>query len=342
MLTQYDRSQFDVFVYSNHKSKNDDAVAHLFKQNVTVFRNISYLTDAAVAKMIENDAIDILVDLSGHSGGNRLLVFAQKPAPIQITAWGYATGTGMRAMDVFFADEVSVPPQDKQYFAEDVRYLPCIAGLTFSNGQFPDVNELPALSCSLVTFGCFNRLQKLSNEALNTWIELLLELPNSRLILKLPGLHDLSVRERITKHFTKAGVAENRMILQGHTPWDEHIQAFNCIDVALDPFPHSGGVTTLESLMMGVPVITLRAATVAGKISASMMTALNLTDWIAETPDEYIKLAIQKTKDIQALSTLRQQLRNRFTSSIIGNPVAYVRAVEKEYRQLWEEWCARQ
>jgi len=130
MLTQFDRSQFDVFAYSNLKRKAD-SLTDLFKQNVTVWRNIAGLPDDAVAKMIREDQIDILVDLSGHTAGNRLLVFARKP-PIQITAWGYATGTGMRAMDVFFADPVMAPPEDKPYFTEEVRYLPCVVGAFFN------------------------------------------------------------------------------------------------------------------------------------------------------------------------------------------------------------------
>jgi protein O-GlcNAc transferase len=311
----------------------------LFRQSVTAWRSIVGLSDEAAAEMIREDRIDILVDLSGHTAGNRLLVFARKPAPIQITAWGYATGTGMRAMDVFFTDPVMVPQQEKQYFTEEVRYLPNVVG-AFFNEPFPDVNELPALSDGITTFGSFNRLTKISAEAYRVWAEVLLAVPRSRLILKTGELDDAAVRERVVGHFTKAGVAADRIIMQGKSSWYEHMQAYNQIDIALDPFPHGGGVTALEGLMMGVPVITLRWPTVVGRLSASIMTTLGLTDWIAETQEQYVELAIQKATDLQSLAELRQQLRGIFTSSVIGDQVAYARAVEQEYRQLWREWCS--
>jgi predicted O-linked N-acetylglucosamine transferase (SPINDLY family) len=338
MLTRYDHSQFDVFAYSNLNGK-DDEITELFKRNVTAWRNIVGVSDEAVAEMIREDEIDILVDLSGHTAGNRLLVFARKPAPIQITAWGYATGTGMRAMDVFFTDPVMVPPNEKPYFTEEVRYLPSVVG-AFFNEPFPDVNELPALSDGIITFGSLNRLTKVSAEAYRVWAEVLLAVPRSRLILKTPELNDAAVRERVAGHFTQAGVAAERIIMRGKSSWHDHMQAYNQIDMALDPFPHGGGVTALEGLMMGVPVITLRWPTVVGRLSASIMTTLGLTDWITETQEQYVALAIRKASDLQSLAELRQQLRGMFTSSIIGDQVAYTRAVEQEYRLLWKEWCA--
>jgi predicted O-linked N-acetylglucosamine transferase (SPINDLY family) len=337
MLAQYDQSRFDVFAYSNFNGK-DDRFTDLFKQNVTAWRNIVGVSDDAVAELIRQDGIDILVDLSGHSAGNRLLVFARKPAPIQVTAWGYATGTGMSAMDVFFADPVIVPPQEKHYFTEEVRYLPCALG-SFFNEPFPDVNELPSLSDGVITFGSLNRLAKVSVEAYHAWVEVLLAVPRSRLILKAGELND-AARERVIDYFTKAGVNPDRIIMQGRTSWHEHMQAYNQIDIALDPFPHGGGMTALEGLMMGVPMITLRWPTIAGRISASIMTTLGLTDWIAETPEEYVELAMQKASDLQSLAKLRQQLRGIFTSSVIGDQAAYTRAVEREYRQLWRNWCS--
>ncbi len=338
MLVHFDHSQFEIFAYSNSKGQ-EDSMTELFKQNVTAWRNIFGLSDEAVAKIINEDQIDILVDLSGHTAGNRLLVFAHKPAPIQITAWGYATGTGMRTMDVFFADPILVPPEDKQYFAEQVRYLPCALGAFFTD-DFPDVNTLPALSHGIITFGSFNRLLKISDISYRAWADILLTIPQSRLLLKTAELDDEEVRKRVIEHFTKVGVTADRIVLQGKTTWFEHMKAFNQVDIALDTSPQGGGVTTLASLMMGVPMITLRWSTVVGRVSASILTALGLSDWIAESMDHYVELAVDKAKDLTALATLRQQLRPRLSSSVVGNPVEYARAVEREYRQLWREWCS--
>ena len=337
ILTQYDRSQFDVYAYSNFTGKGD-GFTERFKQGVTVWRDIGHLSDEAVANLIREDRIDILVDLSGHSAGNRLLVFARKPAPIQVTGWGYGTSTGMRAMDVFFTDPVLVPPEDKRYFTEEVRYQSSVWA-SYSIESFPEVNALPALSEGVITFGSFNRLAKVSEEAYRAWAEVLLALPGSRLMLKTPELEDAANRERIAGHFTQAGVAPQRIIMQGKTPWTEHVQAFNQVDIALDPFPHGGGVTTLEGLMMGVPVITLRWPSIAGRISASIMTGLGLTGWIAESAEQYVEIAVQKARDIDSLAALRGRLRSLVTSAI-GDQEAYVRSVEQEYRQLWQRWCA--
>jgi predicted O-linked N-acetylglucosamine transferase (SPINDLY family) len=337
MLTHYDRSQFEVYAYSNSRLK-EDRYSELFRKNVTVWRNIAGLSDQAAASMLLDDRIDILVDLSGHTAGNRLLVFARRPAPIQITALGYAAGTGMQAMDVFFTDRVMVPLDEVGYYREEVRYLPCALGL-FSMDEFPAVNALPALSNGVVTFGSFNRLAKVSNDTYRTWAKLLLAIPGSRLLLKATELDDALNRERILQAFTQAGIAAERIVMRGNTSWYEHMQAYHQVDIALDPFPHGGGVTALEGLMMGVPVITRRWPTLTGRISASVMTTLKLPGWIAETPEQYVEIAVGQANDLQSLSKLRGQLRGIFTSSVLGDQAAFVRSVEQEYRKLWQEWC---
>lgn len=337
MLTQYDRTQFEVYAYSNSKIK-DDRYTELFRKNVTAWRSIAGLSDQMVASMILDDKIDILVDLSGHTAGNRLLVFARRPAPIQVTALGYAAGTGMRAMDAFFTDRVMVPADEQHYYREHVRYLPCALGL-FTMDEFPEVNALPALSNGSVTFGSFNRIGKASIDTYRTWARILQAVPNSRLLLKTGEFDDAAVRERIAGHFVADGVAAERIVMQGKTSWQEHMRSYHSVDIALDPFPHGGGVTALEGLVMGVPVITLRWPTLTGRISASVMTTLGLTDWIAQTHQQYIKLAINKAGDLQSLSALRATLRARMNASVLGNQTIFVGAVEQEYRRLWQEWC---
>lgn len=337
MLTHYDRSQFEVYAYSNSRL-TDDRYTELFKKNATAWRNIAGLSDQAAAQMIQDDRIDILVDLSGHTAGNRLLVFAGRPAPIQVTALGYAAGTGMRAMDVFLTDIVMVPVDEQHYYREQVRYLPCALGL-FTMDQFPEVNALPALRNRTITFGSFNRIGKASCDTYRIWAEILRAIPNSRLMLKTGEFDDATLRDRIAGHFTRAGIAAERIVMQGKTSWFEHMRAYHQVDIALDPFPHGGGVTALEGLMMGVPMVTLRWPTLTGRISASVMTTLNLSDWIAETSARYVEIAVNQASDLQSLSELRRQLRGMFTLSVLGDQVAYVKGVEREYLQLWRERC---
>ncbi len=336
MLVDFDREQFEVFAYSN--SRIEDSLTAVFRQNVTHWKNVVDISDDALSNLIRDDQIDILVDLSAHSAGNRLLAFARKPAPIQITAWGYGAGTGMTAMDVFFTDAIFVPPEEKSLYAEQVRYLPCAIGAYF-NIVCPEVNALPALSAGKITFGSFNRLVKMNKAVYAAWAQILHAIPDSRMIIKTPALDDAAMREKVMAYFTQDGIAAERIVLLGKTSREEHLAAYNQIDMVLDPFPHGGGVSALEGLMMGVPAITLLWPTLPGRVSASFLTLMGLTDWIAKTKQQYVELAIQKASDLQSLSELRQQLRGIYTTSVIGDQAAYVKIVEREYRQLWQEWC---
>jgi protein O-GlcNAc transferase len=337
MLVHYDRDAFEVTAYAN--STIEDELTREFKQHVTHWRRIAGMSDEAVAELIRADGIDILVDLSGHSSGNRLRVFARKPAPVQITAWGYAAGTGMPAMDVLFSDPVFIPPKERPLYAEQVRYLPCAISY-FHHHEAPPVNALPALSGSGITFGSFNRLVKNSQQTYRVWARVLQACPGSRMLIKTPALEDAGTCAQVKACFAAEGIAPERILLQGRSTRDAHMAAFNQIDMALDPFPHGGGVTALEGLMMGVPLVTLRWPTLTGRVSASIMTTLGLTDWIAETPEQYVELAVKKAADVPGLSSLRGRLRGIFAASVLGDQLAYTRAAEQQYRLLWRDWCA--
>lgn len=337
MLLRFNPDLFEVYAYSNTES--EDSFTETIKQHVSAWRRIVELDDNAVSEIIREDAIDILVDLSGHSGGNRLLVFARKPAPIQITAWGYIGGTGMSAMDYFFADPVVVPPSEKIYFAESVYYLPSVIPGYFPV-QFPDITESPAIASKQITFGAFNRLAKVSEATFHTWIEILQRIPHSRILFKTAELDNPVLKQRVLSHFSNAGIDTNRILIQGKSSWYEHMSAFRMADIALDSFPHNGGVTTLESLMMGLPMLTLRGKTVHGRVSASILTTLGLSDWVANSEAEYISLAIAKANDVNALADLRNNLRTVVNESVIGSTTDYVNAVEVAYRELWSMWCS--
>lgn len=173
-------------------------------------------------------------------------------------------------------------------------------------------------------------------------MRVLLAVPESLLMIKVMEFEDVRLKEQVLEQFAKAGVDPTRLILVGKTGWYDHMIAYNRVDICLDPFPHTGGITTLEALMMGVPVITLTWPTLVGRLSTSFLTTLGLTDWIATTSDEYVEIAIRKAAALPALNELRQSLRQKLKSSIIGDAAAYVAVVEREYRTLWREWCARQ
>ena len=341
MLLDYDRIAFETYAYSN--ASIEDANTKRFRDNVTVWRTIYGQGDKDVEMQIRQDDIDILVDLSGFTAGNRLLVFARKPAPIQITAWGYIGGTGMRAMDIFFADSVIVPEAEKKYYAEEVRYLPNVISASFQEA-FPDVGELPVemKDSDALVYGSFNRLSKITEETYETWSSVLHANPSSCILLKTAELESSEMRAMVLSRFVERGIAANRITLLGKSSWYDHMAAFNRVDIGLDPYPHGGGVTTLEGLMMGVPVVTLKRSTVPGRLSSSILTTLGLEDWIAESEKSYVELALKKARDVKALSELRKGLRQRVQGSIIGDTVRYVKVVEAEYRKLWREWCMRE
>ena len=336
LLGNFDRTHFEVYAYSN--SDKADAVTESLRRDVTAWRNIYGMSDQAAADQIMQDNIDILVDLSGFTQGNRLLVFARKPAPIQVSMMGYPTGTGMIAMDAILVDKVVVPPEEKQLYAEEIRYLPCVVDYS-SPKEFPEINELPALSGKDITFGSFNRLVKISDDVFALWKEILSNLPGSRLILKTGEIDGKAVSNRVLRHFEGM---ENRITILGKTSWLEHVRAYNLVDISLDPFPHGGGVTTIESIRIGVPVLTLKYPTFAGRASASILTTLGLTDWIAESPEAYVGMAVEKSGDLARLAELRGKLRGIYAASILGDRDYYLRTAEKQYRALWREWCARQ
>ena len=341
MLTGYQRDQFEVFAYSNLPVFSKDDQSRSFATAVDHWSDISTLADDVLVAKIRQDGIDILVDLSGYTAGGRLTVFAQRPAPIQVTAWGYATSTGLQCMDVFFADPVMVPPKEKPLYTEEIRYLPNVVSY-YSQKAFPALSPLPALRGTGITFGSVNRLSKVTDRVWDTWIEILHAVPDSKLLVKAIEMDSVTNSDNVRTKFRQAGIDAERLILLGGTDWLTHLGTFSQIDICLDPFPHGGGVTTLEGLKMGVPVVSLNWPTLVGRLAASILTTLGLTDWIANSREDYVRLAADKARDLAALSQVRASLRERFDSSVIGDNAAYVAAVEAEYRQLWLRWCHQQ
>lgn len=339
IIVHHDREKFEVFAYDTTHRDADD-YTKMFKANVDHWRKITKTGDQEVADIIRKDGIDILVDLSGHSGGNRLQVFARKPAPIQCTGWGYATGTGMKAMDVLFADKTTIPDDEVGLYAEEVRHLSCIDGPLWVE-TFPEVSESPALMDGNISFGSLNRMAKVTQGTLELWARVLKAVPNSGMIIKAGEFSEENPRERVLKSFADLGIPPERLILVGATPWYEHMEAYQQIDISLDPFPQGGGVTTLEGLMMGVPVIALRWPTIPGRVSASILTRTGLGDWVAETQDDYVAKAVAKASDIPALAALRKETRGMFQRTV-GNGKAYAIEVEAQYRFLWRRWCEKQ
>ncbi|MFC3227266.1 tetratricopeptide repeat protein [Marinibaculum pumilum] len=338
VLRSHDRSQFRLILYSN--VDRPDRVTAQYQEMAEVYHNCLRMTDDEMAEQIRRDGVDVLIDLSGHTAGHRLSVFARKPAPVQVHAWGHV-GTGLRTIDYYMSDPVLVRPDERHFYAEEVFDLP--APICYlAPEESPPVSPPPIQSNGFATFGCFNRISKLSARTADCWADLLRQLPDSRLVLKDRTLDDETQRARVAGWFTGRGIDAGRLTLLPGSGHLEHMAAYAQIDIALDPFPQGGGITTCEALWMGVPVVALMGQVPSSRIASAIVANVGLPELVAESRDSYVAKAIGLARDPARLLTLRHQLRDVIARAPIGNTVAYTRAVEAAYRTFWQRWCAGQ
>ena len=338
IIVRHDRNAFEVVCYSGVKLE-DDATA-LLRQAAHEWRSTLGVSDEALTEQIRRDRIDILLDLSGHSAGNRLPVFARKPAPVQVTAWGHATGTGLETIDYFLADSVIVPREERSLYAEEVIDLPC--ALCYEPPDYlPEVSPLPALGARPFTFGCINRIEKISERVIALWGRILAALPEAQLLLKDRKCDDARVRQQLLQRLGAAGIAAQRVRILGQSRHPEHLKIYHEVDLGLDPFPQGGGISTAEALWMGVPVVALNGPTIPSRITPSMLTVLGMPEWIARSDEEYVRIAVQAARDLPGLARLRAELRSRLAASMLGDVQRYTREVEAALRSMWRRWCAQ-
>ncbi|MCC7370364.1 MAG: tetratricopeptide repeat protein [Chloroflexi bacterium] len=338
VLRAHDRTQVQVFCYSG--TPVTDAVTAEAHALADRWHDTRFLSDDRLEAQIRADRIDVLVDLSGHTLGNRLPVFARKAAPVQVTAWGYATGTGLDAMNAFLADAVVVPPAEAARYAERIVHLPAVICFEPPAG-LPEIAPLPALERGHITFGAFNRLPKITPETRTAWAAVLRAVPTARLLVKTGAQDSPAAVQQLADDLVALGVERDRLELRRPTPRLEHLAAHADIDLMLDSFPHTGGVTTVEALMMGVPVITLLGEGVAARLSASFLSALGLAELVATRSEQFVALAQAVAGRLPWLAEQRATLRDRLFASPIGDSRAYTRAVEAAYRDLWRSWCTK-
>lgn len=336
VLACHDRERFEIYCYAN-QSFGDDLTERL-RRNAGNWREIFGLGDEAVAGLIRQDRIDILVDLAGHTARNRLAVFGRKPAPVQATWAGYVGTTGLSAMDYLITDPWETPEGTEGWYLEKPVRLPdCY--VCYSPPEYaPAVAPLPALTNGFPTFGCFNNLAKLNPRVTALWTRLLQEVPAARLLLVTKALGDQAVRERCLEDFARGGVA-GRVSLCGMLPHAELLARYGEVDIALDPFPYSGGLTTLEGLWMGVPAVTLGGDRFASRHTLSHLTAAGLTEFIVPDEDAYLARAAALAKEPGQLSALRAGLRERMAQSPLCDCRRFTRNLEDTFRIMWREWC---
>lgn len=334
LLREHDRTQVEVFAYSDVASPDD--ATRLLRSHADRWRDVGTLSDEQLADLIRSDTIDVLVDLAAHSAGNRLLAFARKPAPVQITYLAYCSTTGVDAIDYRLTDRFLDPPGEESHYTETSLYLPecywCYSAPPLTGPELPPVERAPGPP----TFGCLNNFAKVTDLTLALWARLLERVPEARLLLYARAEPH---RERVRRALRAAGVDESRASFVGRQPLAAYLETYRQIDVALDPFPYGGGTTSCDALWMGVPVVTLAGRTAVSRAGTTLLENLGLGRLVARDEEAYIDLAARLLRDTAGLTALKRELRGRIEASPLMAAPRFARGVEAAFRTAWRAWC---
>ncbi len=339
----HDWHSCEVHCYANVK-KPDEVTRQLQEIRAIHWRDISSLDDRQASELIRQDRIDILVDLTGHGGDNRLPLFALRPAPLQMTWIGYPDTTGLPAMDYRITDPIADPPgMTEPLHTEQLLRLPgCF--LCYNPGvEFPAPSPRPSLAGGGITFGTMSNFSKINPQLIELWALLLQRVPGSRLLLRYRGQERQRIGRMLGTFLEQHGVAGHRLELLGHAASvPDQLAGYHQLDIALDTFPYNGTTTTCEALWMGVPVITLAGGHHAARVGASLLSTVGLSHCIAETPEAYIEKAVALARNLPLLDTLRTRLRGMVAASPLCDHETFTRQLEQLYRRIWRRWCATQ
>jgi protein O-GlcNAc transferase len=333
-----DPTQIELVGYTT--ARGGDDMTERLKSGFAAWRDVAALSDGDIARTITEDAIDILIDLNGHSTVQRLAVFSQRPAPIAVTWLGYFASTGLKAIDYVLGNAWVLPEDEADQWVEKPWRLPrsylCFAPPAL---DIP-VGKLPALAGKGITFGSFNNLNKLSDRTLAVWAQILKAVPDSRLLLRAGQLSEADIAASTALRFAAVGIGRERLALEGAVSnYAAHLRHYDRVDIALDPYPYAGGATTLEALWMGVPVITLKGDRYVAHMGESILQNLGSPDWIAASEAEYVGIASALALNRESLANIRSGLRPRVEASSLCDPSSLAADLETAFRQMWRIWC---
>lgn len=336
LLERHDRNFVEIYCYSSHEIQ--DAVTARLKPYAGGWREIFAMSDDEAAELIRADQVDILVDLSGHTGHQRLGVFARRPAPVQATWLGYLATTGLREMDYRICDTYTDPPGlTEKYHTEKLARLPDCLWCYRPPENLPEPSSLPMLENGYITFGSFNNIAKLNQRVLELWARLLRAVPDARLIIGAMPPSGIA-ESRIIGALTEQGIDPVRVDVRQRQAALDYLRAYREVDVALDPFPYNGGTTSIDGLYQGVPFITLTGSRSISRGGVSILSNLGLAEFIARDEDEYIEIARYWAQKPSALMALRATLPERTRASPLGDEAQFARNVENLYRNMWKAW----
>jgi predicted O-linked N-acetylglucosamine transferase (SPINDLY family) len=337
VLEQLDSTQATAICYSDRLA--DDEITARCRTAAVAWRDVRHLADVQLTEQIRADQIDILFDLAGHTAHNRLLVFARKPAPLQITWLGYEGTTGLTAIDYLLADQHHVPPQFEWAYAEKVLRMPDAYTCFEPPADAPPVGPLPALATGRVTFGSLNNPAKITRQMVARWAEILRHVAGSRLVLQSSGRADAERAALLRGWLAACGVAPEQWEVSDGADRRAVLKTYQQIDVALDTFPASGSLTTGEALWMGVPVVTCPGETFASRHAFSHLSTVGLAETIARDRDEYVDLAVALVGDLPRLAALRAGLRERVARSPLCDGPRFAQDLTALLRDTWRRWC---
>jgi len=336
ILARHDKRQVEVFCYYNHTWR-DEFTARL-AGHAEHWLDCKSWSDDQLAARIRADGIDILVDLSGHTADNRLLVFARKPAPLQVTYLGFPGSTGLAAMDYRITDaDLDPPGMTEAWHTEDLWRVSNFAPFRPS-ADSPEITSLPALESGNVTFACFNALAKINGQVAALWARILAAQPGSRLMLGNVG--NEAARQWLGGMLSGAGIPVEQLIFKPPMPLPAYLSIHSEIDLALDPFPWNGNTSSQHSLWLGVPVITLAGRRTAGRLGVTTLRNVGLAEFVAESEDDYVAIALRWARDLPGLSAIRQHMRQRIAAHPESDPARAASEIEAAYRGMRRRWCA--
>ena len=336
LIRAHDRRQFTAICYSD--CRHPDDTTRRFRSMANEWRDTSAIDTSQLCHAVEQDRIDILVDLCGHMGGNRMPVFALKPAPVQIT-YLYPHSTGLPTMDGHISDAWLHPDgHSEQFHTERVMRIPRTGWCCQPPADAPPISGLPALATGRVTFGSLNRLLKVTPVVLDVWARLLERVPKSQLLLLVESE---SGGARLRVDFARRGIKESRICPVLRAPHRAYLEHARRIDIALDTFPYNGATTTYDMLWMGLPIITMAGEMPASRMGLGLLSNLGLTDLVAGTPDEYVRIASELAENLDRLRELRSTLRERVRCSVLVDERGTTARIEEVYQRLWADWCER-
>lgn len=318
----------------------EDPITRRYRAVSRDWIEIGHLSDSQLTETARNRGIDILIDLGGYGDAGRMAACANRLAPVQIKWVGMQShSTGLPEMDWFLTDRWETPNGFEKFYTEKLLRMPDGYVCYSPPPHAPDVARLPALTAGSITFGCFNNLAKITPLVMSTWAEILRRVPSARMVLKTHQLSDQATVDRMRQAFASLGVDTSRVEFSGSSGHRALMNCYRDIDVILDPFPYSGGLTTCEALWMGVPVITLPGETFSSRHSASHLSNIGLADWVCDSVGDYITTAATKASDINALADLRSGLRQKMGRSPLCDSPRFGKALGAALRQTWKSWC---